>query len=225
MPSSIKFIRNLYTLHGFDYVGSFHCYTSRLSIYVAVDGHSQREGSTDLVAKFIKYLCTQQAAFQRLEGIESEIRNFIAELLYGFQESVKRELPRSAMSLMIIVASVDYLHVFFLGDCRLGEVEGKTIKWLTRPHSCILQTAPDMSEEELRDSEHNHAVYKQFIAIRRMVPEYLRVNSAEKIYILCTDGFWKLTQEEQAIALDSKPSIYNDDIAYLIFTNDHMLSE
>lgn len=218
MTYPIKFIRNLHCSHGIDQAIFFHCTASLLSMYIIADGHSQREGSADLVNKFIQYAQSQQLAFQQLSDIESDVKDFIENLLIQFQESIKRELPRSAMSLMIVIVSPDYLHIFFLGDCRLGEVNGTLIRWLTRPHTCILQTNPDMSEDELRDSEHNHIVHKQFVALRREAAEYQKLDNSKTKYILCTDGFWKLSKAQQFKALTSENNVYDDDIAYLFFT-------
>ena len=96
-------------------------------------------------------------------------------------------------------------------------LSGKDIIWITKPHSCVLVENPNMTEEELRLSEFNHLIYKQFSAIKFKDPDYHAFDAIASNYILATDGFWKLAPEQQNLILDGKQVLIDDDIAFLKF--------
>ncbi len=214
MNTPVKAVQNLYTSYGAD--GSdYIIYTNNeVGVYFIADGHSQRSGSADLVKLFIDYM---NSHLSQENLTEINVSTIINEHLQEFKETIKRKLPRAAMCFVIVVKIKTKLHVFYLGDCRLGVFQGTDIIWITKPHSCILEDNPDMSEEDLRLSEFNHLIYKQFSAIKFKKPDYLIFELKNTNYILATDGFWKLTLEQQNLILDGKQILQDDDVAFLKF--------
>ncbi|MFN4187344.1 hypothetical protein DVA85_09750 [Acinetobacter sp. RIT592] len=214
MNTPIALVENLYSSYGADNVGYLICSQTKNSIYFIADGHSQRVGSAELVRLFIQYL-NKNLNLVTITGhdIQSKINGY----LFDFKESVKRILPRAAMCFVIVVKIDNFLHVFYLGDCRLGKFIKNNIEWITKPHSYVLQNKPNMTEEELRVSEYNHVIYKQFSTTKFLNPDYVKFDLTDSEYILATDGLWKLLPEKQALILSKKFAQLEDDVAFLRF--------
>ncbi|MEN8398898.1 PP2C family serine/threonine-protein phosphatase [Acinetobacter towneri] len=214
MNTPIKLVENLYISYGADGSDYIICTENNVVIYFIADGHSQRSGSADLIRLFIDYM-NNHLPHENLTKFN--VKQKICEHLRIFKETVKRKLPRAAMCFVIAVKLENRLHTFYLGDCRLGMLSGKDIIWITKPHSCVLVENPNMTEEELRLSEFNHLIYKQFSAIKFKDPDYFAFDAIDSNYILATDGFWKLAPEQQNLILDGKQVLIDDDIAFLKF--------
>lgn len=216
MKSPIILVENLYSLFGADDAAYLICPKKNKKIYFITDGHSQREGSADLVSKFKNFITN---SFDIASVTEENIEEKVNQVLLDFHESVKRILPRAAMCLILAIKIDSILHVFHLGDCRLGRFFNNRIEWLTKPHLVVLHDQPDMTEEELRLNESNHVVYKLFRINRSPCKlDYLRYESNNIEYILATDGFWKLVQEKQMLLLNGKFPKLSDDVAFIRFT-------
>ena len=215
MTIPIRLIDNLYSSYGADDANYIICPTTNTELYYIVDGHSQRAGSAEIVKLFSESLKKEV----RLNEINTEnVSEIIIKFLGLFRESVKRKFPMAAMCFVLVIKLGNTLHTFHLGDCRLGQfIDDKNILWITKPHSAILQENPDMTEDELRISEFNHIIYKQFTAKKNARPEYLEITISDCKYILATDGFWKLLPEQQIKILSRKEVQLEDDMAFLKF--------
>ncbi|WP_180000100.1 PP2C family serine/threonine-protein phosphatase [Acinetobacter sp. YH12239] len=215
MNIPIRLIDNLYSSYGADDANYIICPITNTALYCIADGHSQRAGSAEIVKNFSDFLKNQI----KLHEINIEnVSTVIIESLNSFRESIKRKFPIAAMCFVLVIKIANTLHIFYLGDCRLGRfIDDDTIHWITRPHSAILQENPDMTEEELRINEFNHIIYKQFITKKFARPEYVIIPSNDYEYILATDGFWKLLPEKQIKLLNGKEVLLEDDVAFLKF--------
>lgn len=215
MTIPIRLIDNLYSSYGADDANYIICPTTNTELYYIVDGHSQRAGSAEIVKLFSEFLKKEV----RLNEINTEnVSEITIKFLGLFRESVKRKFPMAAMCFVLVIKIDNTLHTFYLGDCRLGQfLDDHNILWITKPHSAILQENPDMTEEELRISEFNHIIYKQFTAKKFAKPEYIEIALSDCRYILATDGFWKLLPEQQFKILNKNEVQLEDDIAFLKF--------
>ncbi|AQZ83401.1 hypothetical protein BUM88_18365 [Acinetobacter calcoaceticus] len=215
MNTPITVIDNLYISFGADSASYIVCPLTDKALYYITDGHSQRAGSAELVKLFSDFF-HNNIVLDKIQ--ENDIEIVINKYLAEFQESVKRKFPRAAMCFVLVVRIESKLHIFHLGDCRLGKFdENNAIQWITKPHSYILQTTPELSEEELRVNEFNHVIFKQFSAIKFLKPDYCKVDLSNSKYILATDGFWKLLPEKQFQILNRNQVNLEDDVAFLIF--------
>ncbi|KXZ71495.1 hypothetical protein [Acinetobacter venetianus] len=215
MNTPIIVVENLYSSFGADNADYLTCPKTNKEIYFITDGHSQRNGSADLVDKFEIYL-TANFNIELIdeENVEVEINKCFSD----FREATKRVLPRAAMCFVLVVKINNFLHVFHLGDCRLGRFSHNGIEWITEPHLVVLQDQPGMTEEELRLNEYNHIVYKLFSVNKPRKPDYFKYEIDGSEYILATDGFWKLTQEKQQLLLNNKFTQLSDDVAFIRFS-------
>jgi len=214
MNTPLTVIENLYTSHGADNANYMICVKTQKALYFIADGHSQRIGSAELVKLFLDFL-KKNVDLQSLD--ELNIESTINQYLVQFKDSIKRKLPRAAMCFILVVKIDSYFHIFYLGDCRLGRFVQGNIEWITTPHSYVLQTTPEMTEEELRISEFNHIIYKQFNTMKFLKADYEKLAVENVEYILATDGFWKLLPEKQVLVLNQKTVLLDDDVAFLRF--------
>lgn len=219
MKRATEFAKNLYQSYGSDHIYCKNGDAEKLAVYIVVDGHSQREGSGDLASRFIEYIQENVHIIQSIEFDEIKIKDLVIELLQNFQKRSRLEFVRSAMSMMIVIACPCFLYTFFIGDCRLGIINKGKVSWLNRPHIGILQQNPNMSENELRENEYNHIVYKQFLAKVFNKPDYQKIPIEYGEYIVCSDGFWKLPLTQQDLLLSEEEAAIDfvDDIAYITF--------
>jgi serine/threonine protein phosphatase PrpC len=214
MNTPLTVVDNLYTSYGADNASYIICTKSNKALYFIVDGHSQRVGSAELVKLFVEFL-QKSINLELLDGLN--IVEEIHRYLLSFKDSIKRKLPRAAMCFVLVARINDHMHIFYLGDCRLGKFVHDDIEWITKPHSCVLQSTPLMTEEELRLNEFNHIIYKQFTPMKFSKSDYVRLDWEDVDYILATDGFWKLLPERQRLILDKKSVLLEDDVAFLKF--------
>jgi len=215
MTVPVRLIENLYSSHGADDANYIICPTTNTALYYIVDGHSQRAGSAEIVKLFSSFLKQEIRLDEiNIENVSERLFCFLEQ----FRESVKRKFPIAAMCFVLVI-KIDYiLHIFHLGDCRLGQfLDDKSILWITRPHSVVLQQNPDITEDELRISEFNHIIYKQFVTKKPEKPEYIKIDLSNCEYILATDGFWKLLPEQQVKILSQGEVQLDDDVAFLKF--------
>ncbi|MDC4987653.1 serine/threonine protein phosphatase, partial [Acinetobacter baumannii] len=113
------------------------------------------------------------------------------------------------------------LYSVHLGDCRLGLISEKKLKWLTYPHNLTMCRIVDIGildlEEILRSSADNHIVTNSLNTKRLKKIEINVFNRKKGTYILATDGLWKLDVHKVLLTVKNKEN-YNeiDDLAFVI---------
>ncbi|MDC4987622.1 serine/threonine protein phosphatase, partial [Acinetobacter baumannii] len=123
--------------HGIDGTGELKS-NPVLELCYVIDGHSKHPNSAILVSNFHKFILGKKEEFKNLINDENVIKEFLQNLIKEFYKSQYRQLIPAAMSICLIIFSPEKLYSVHLGDCRLGLISEKKLKWLTYPHNLTM---------------------------------------------------------------------------------------
>ncbi len=206
--------------HGIDGTGELKSNTLLELCYV-IDGHSKHPNSAILVSNFHEFILEKKEEFKNLINEDNVIREFIESLIKEFHKSQYRQHIPAAMSICLLIFSPEKAYSVHLGDCRLGLISQKTLKWLTYPHSLTMFHIEDMQtddlEEILRSSNDNHILTNSLNTKSIKKIEINVFNREKGTYLLATDGLWKLDIDEILLTVKNKENFNGiDDLAFVI---------
>lgn len=153
--------------------------------WIIADGSTNAQNSGKFVATFCSQLRDQWLATQAPAN-ESDIQALIKQI----HSQLQRDFICSKGSFLLLVISADIQHCFYLGDCRVGSIEGNAIIWHTYPHSLLYREVGN-DEEKLCNDAARHTLFNILKGRRFSEPTYkaLRLD-LNKPLILASDGFW-----------------------------------
>lgn len=206
--------------HGIDGTGELKS-NPMLELCYVIDGHSKHPNSDILVSNFHKFILEKKEEFKNLINEDNVIKEFLQNLIKEFHNSQYRQLIPAAMSICLIIFSPEKVYSVHLGDCRLGLIFEKKLKWLTYPHNltmCRIENIETLDLEEiLKSSADNHIVTNSLNTKRLKKIEINVFNRKKGTYLLATDGLWKLEVHKILSTVRNKEN-YNeiDDLAFVI---------
>ncbi|HAS6212769.1 TPA: hypothetical protein I7185_20870 [Vibrio vulnificus] len=153
--------------------------------WIIADGSTNAKDSGDFVAAFCSQLREQWLAAQAPvteDGIQALIKHVHSQL--------QRDFICSKGSFLLLVIETDTQHCFYLGDCRVGSIEGNEIRWQTYPHSLTYRKVGS-DEERLCNDPARHTLFNVLKGVRFSKPTYKALQlDLNKPLILASDGFW-----------------------------------
>ena len=211
LKNSFSLCRNLNSpdKFGIDAIG---CLTDNpnLYFYYVIDGHGGCPNSDILVKNFQAYVLSLKDTFTQLNNTAQDIQNFFKSLIENFYIEHRGKLRPAAMSILMVIFSPTQIYSAHLGDCRLGKINNKQqINWITYPHNLAMSlnshTDPQSIEMILRSSSNDNIVTKSFNT-KKLKPLSFKTLDIEKksTYILASDGFWKLSENDIKTIIYSK---------------------
>lgn len=181
--------------------------------WIIADGSTNAKSSGDFVASFCSLLRAQWLAAQG-PATEDDIQALIKHV----HRQIHRDFIYSKGSFLLLVIEENIQHCFYLGDCRIGTIEGNDITWLTYPHS-LTYRSEGCDEKMLCTDPDRHTLFNVLKGVRFSRPTYKALQlDLNKPLILASDGFWSYHPAQLPEPLTEEA--VNEHLETLIFTDD-----
>ena len=186
--------------------------------WIIADGSTNAKDSGDFVAAFCSQLSEQWLSAQA-PATEDDIQALIKHV----HSQIQRDFICSKGSFLLLIIEENIQHCFYLGDCRVGSIEGNNIRWQTYPHSLTYRNVGS-DEKSLCTDPARHTLFNVLKGIRFSKPTYKALQfDLNKPLILASDGFWSLHPAqlpqpltEKAVNEYLQPLAFKDDCTVLI---------
>ncbi|EJL6790238.1 hypothetical protein VB602_05570 [Vibrio parahaemolyticus] len=153
--------------------------------WIIADGSTNAKDSGDFVTAFCSQLREQWLAAQS-PVTEYEIQSLIKDV----HSQIQRHFICSKGSFLLLIIEDNIQHCFYLGDCRVGSIEGNDIRWQTYPHSLTYRNVGN-DEKKLSTDPDRHTLFNVLKGVRFSKPAYNALQlDLNKPLILASDGFW-----------------------------------